>query len=272
MRLSDYYDFSGWLSRLRRASVSDVVRWVSTLPAVVSAASPIDSATALRRVFPGTTQSQALALEHELSSDEGFYSKLDRAMQHKRGRPTVRLGWHHFLYGAVRIARPKLVLETGVFDGMSSALVLRAMERNATGTLISVDLPAREMIADATDRMLEGALPQGCDPGWIVPQGLRSRYHLHLGDSKQLLPPLLQKCGQVDVFLHDSLHTYQHQFFEYQIAWPYLIPGGLLLSDDIFWSRAFHRFARRQHVAYLNAGNFGILRKPPKRARTSAGY
>ena len=261
MRLSDYYEFSGILRRLGRSSVSDIVRWVSTLPAILSAPAPIDALSALCLVFPDTTQSQALALQRELASDERFFSTLDYAMQHRRGRPTVRLGWHLLLYGVVRVSRPKFVLETGVFDGISSALILRAMERNSEGTLISIDLPAREIIVDATDRMPDGALPQRCDPGWIVPEALRKRYRLHLGDSKELLPGLLQECGQVDIFLHDSLHTYQHQFFEYEIAWPFITPGGLLLSDDIFWSRAFHRFTRKQKAKYLNVGNFGILRK-----------
>jgi hypothetical protein len=69
----------------------------------------------------------------------------------------------------------------------------------------------------------------------------------------------------LDIFLHDSLHTYQHQFFEYEVAWPYLAQGGLLLSDDIFWSRAFHRFVSKHKLQYLNAGNFGIVRKPASR-------
>ena len=263
MRLSDYYEFSDVVGRLRRASAADVWRWVSTLPALLSAPSPIDSVTALCQVFPGTTQSQALALQDELSADKNFFCALDCEMQKRRGRTVVRLGWHTFLYSAVRIVCPKVVLETGVFDGLSSSLILRALERNSAGTLVSIDLPAREMISDATDRMREGALPWHCDPGWIVPERLRERYRLHLGDSKELLPGLLKEYGKLDIFLHDSLHTYQHQFFEYEVAWPHLVRGGLLLSDDIFWSRAFHRFACRQKLQYLNAGNFGIVRKPP---------
>jgi predicted O-methyltransferase YrrM len=265
MRLSDYYEFSDVLSRLRRASAADVWRWVSTLPALLTAPSPIDSVAALCQVFPGTTQSQALALQDELSSDKSFFCALDCEMQKRRGRTNIRLEWHTFLYSAVRIVRPKVVLETGVFDGVSSSLILRALERNAAGTLVSIDLPAREMITDATDRMREGALPWHCDPGWIVPEGLRERYRLHLGDSKQLLPGLLKEYGQLDIFLHDSLHTYHHQFFEYEVAWPYLAQGGLLLSDDIFWSRAFHRFVSKHKLQYLNAGNFGIVRKPASR-------
>lgn len=263
MRLSDYYEFSGVLNRLRRASAADVWRWASTLPALLSAPSPIDSATALCRVFPSVSQSQALALENELSSDQDFFLAMDSAMQARRGRANIRLEWHKFLYSAVRVVRPKVVLETGVFDGVSSSLILCAMERNSAGTLVSIDLPAREMVADATDRMREGALPWRCDPGWIVPERLRQRYRLHLGDSKELLPRLLKECGPLDIFLHDSLHTYQHQLFEYQVTWPYIVPGGLLLSDDIFWSAAFHRFVCKQKLRYLNTGNFGIVRKLP---------
>jgi len=207
----------------------------------------------------------AKALQYELATDQGLLSTLDTAMRCQRGCPVRWQDWHPFLYAAVRVSRPNVVFETGVFDGLSSAVILRAMERNAVGELISIDLPAEEPIVNATDRMLEGALPPGCSPGWIVPDCLRARYRLHLGDSKHLLPDALERYKRVNIFLHDSLHTYQHQLFEYHAAWPYVVPRGLLLSDDIFWTAAFHRFCKRQGVKYVNAGRFGgfgVVTKP----------
>jgi predicted O-methyltransferase YrrM len=264
MRLLDYYDLSAGLKRLRRASVSDLIRWGTTLPAVISAPHPTDIPAAVCQIFPGTTRTEALALQAELSSDEPFLSALDVAMQQRRRRRLVWQGWHPFLYTAVRRFRPAVMFETGVFDGLSSALILRAMERNAVGELVSIDLPAREIVADATDRMWEGALPLGCGPGWLIPDRLRARHRLYLGDSKNLLPAMLDQYRNVDIFLHDSLHTYRHQLFEYTAAWAYLRPGGLLLSDEIFWSAAFYRFCKKESVRYVTAGvgGFGIVRKP----------
>jgi hypothetical protein len=265
MRLLDYYHLSSGMRRLRNASFADLKRWVSTIPAVGLAPPPTDITTSICRVFPGTARSQAESLQSELATDHKLLAALDAAMTLRRGRLVEWQDWHPFLYAAVRVCRPKVALETGVFDGLSSALILRAMERNARGELVSIDLPAQETIVDATSRMLEGALPPGCTSGWIVPEYLRGRYRLYLGDSKNLLPSALELYQRVDIFLHDSLHTYQHQLFEYNTAWPYVVPSGLLLSDDIFWSAAFHRFCKKQRVRYVNAGKvggFGVVRKP----------
>ena len=91
-------------------------------------------------------------------------------------------------------------------------------------------------------------------------RNLRGRYRLHFGDSRVLLPPLLKQYGKIDIFLHDSLHTFEHQRFEYETAYPHIAQGGLLLSDDIFWSAAFHQFTRKKQVSYVNLGDFGAVR------------
>ena len=76
-----------------------------------------------------------------------------------------------------------------------------------------------------------------------------------------MLPKMLEEFGEVDVFFHDSLHTYEHMIYEYQTAWPYLSPAGLILSDDIFWSRAFHEFCKNKGRQYVNIRGFGAVRK-----------
>lgn len=54
---------------------------------------------------------------------------------------------------------------------------------------------------------------------------------------------LLAEIGKVDIFLHDSEHTYDNMMFEYATAWDYLPKGGLLLSHDISWNNAGRDFA-----------------------------
>src|SRR5207248_1632863 len=87
-------------------------------------------------------------------------------------------------------------------------------------------------------------LPAGRAPGWIVPDWLRSRWQTHIGDAVKLLPALLQDLGTVDMFIHDSQHTYEHMKFELELAYPYVRGGGLLLADDASWNLAFSDFAR----------------------------
>ena len=89
------------------------------------------------------------------------------------------------------------MVETGVADGATSAYILQALEDNGRGHLHSIDLPSER-------------LPPGAAPGWIVDASLRHRWTLRIGASGQLLEPLLSELDSIDVFLHDSLHTYDN--------------------------------------------------------------
>lgn len=185
---------------------------------------------------------------------------LNSAFLEKRNR-NVHVGWHEVLYMLVRIEQPSMVFETGVFDGDSSAFILQALDDNGMGQLLSIDLPAVETIAGSTNRMSETTLPTGCQPGWCIPDSLRYRHELLLGDSRQLLLPALQQHGKIDIFFHDSLHTYEHQRSEYQTAWSFIKNNGFLISDDIDWSIAFWEFTRQHKQSFTRTDNLGIIKK-----------
>jgi predicted O-methyltransferase YrrM len=134
-------------------------------------------------------------------------------------------------YAVVRAIKPKIVVETGVANGVSSAYLLLALQANGRGTLYSVGLNDPQY------------LPAGKSLGWVVPQELRSTWKLLLGDSRTILPGLLDGIDSTDIFIHDSLHTYEHMLWEYRAAYPHIRPGGLLFSDDAKWNSAFPEFA-----------------------------
>ena len=174
---------------------------------------------------------------------------------------------HHFLYALVRLTHPRLIVETGVFDGFFSACFLQALFENEeregkAGTLVSIDLPANEAIEDSTSRHAgRTALPRGEQPGWVIPAHLRRLWQPHFGDSRQLLPKVLSQAVEVDLFFHDSLHTHAHMMFEFETAWPKLSPAGLLLSHDVHWNRAFRQFARQKGRKAHAAHGFGLIQK-----------
>src|SRR5438067_2664924 len=159
------------------------------------------------------------------------------------------------LYLAVRALRPELVVETGPFNGAASAFLLQALEDNGTGRLVSFDLP------DAADAM-GVPLPAGRRPGWLVPDRLRQRYEIVLGDVRSTLRPRLAAETSVDLFFHDSLHTPRQMLFEYRIAWRRMRSGGLLVSDDVSWNRAFWAFTKLHRVRFETVGEVGVTRKP----------
>ena len=134
-------------------------------------------------------------------------------------------------YAVIRALQPKIVIETGVANGISSAYILLALQANGGGTLYSIGLDDPEYF------------PVGKSIGWIVPQEFRSKWKLLIGDSRAILPGLLDELGSTDIFIHDSLHTYEHMFWEFRQAYPHLRSGGLLLSDDAKWNPAFADFA-----------------------------
>jgi predicted O-methyltransferase YrrM len=134
------------------------------------------------------------------------------------------------LYLLVRAARPRLVVESGVLYGASSAHILAALAANGEGELHSIDLAH-----DETE-------PPG---DFLVPDGLRDRWHLIVGDSRSELPALLEELGTIDCFHHDSLHTFEHMTWEYQTALPHLAAGGVLSSHDVLVAHSMRRIFQR---------------------------
>ncbi len=122
------------------------------------------------------------------------------------------------LYLLVRALRPAIVVETGVLYGASSSHILQALKENGSGNLYSIDLPPSQ-----------AGLPQD----YFVRDDLRHWWTLTNGDSKLELQPLLDGLGSVDLFHHDSLHTYNHMIWEYGVALEHLSIGGVISSHDV---------------------------------------
>ncbi|MFQ5787509.1 MAG: class I SAM-dependent methyltransferase, partial [Thermodesulfobacteriota bacterium] len=150
------------------------------------------------------------------------------------------------LYLLVRIIKPNLLVETGVASGASSAYILRALKDNEKGKLYSIDLPPDN-------------LPNGRKSGWAVPETLRDRWDLRIGDAKIMLVPLLNEIGETDFFVHDSLHTYDHMMWEYKCVWPYLRQGGLFLSHDVGANEAFLDFMKKVNIRWCDYRVFHVL-------------
>lgn len=219
------------------------------------------------RAVTGVNAQRLAELRAELDGNPEFAPRIREARRAIAGEEFALDQDHHFLYALARLARPRVIVETGVFDGYFSACFLQALadnerEHGVAGRLISIDLPARDAIEHSTSRHAgRTALPRGQDPGWVIPAHLRGRWQPHWGDARELLPRLLAEAGELDLFFHDSLHTDEHMTFEYEAAWPRLRAGGLLLSHDVHWNRAFPRFARRHRQRTHAAHGFGLIRK-----------
>lgn len=170
----------------------------------------------------------------ELDADEELRASIELALARRRGRNRTmpygrRVGW----YAAVRLTKPKIAVETGVHDGLGSAVLLRALARNSTedhdGTLVAFDI--RDDVA------------------WLVPPWLRSRYELRMAIPRTNLGQAM--AGRpVDLFIHDSDHRYEHETAEFAAILPLAAPGAVLMSDNSHGSSAFKDFCERHGLGF----------------------
>jgi predicted O-methyltransferase YrrM len=130
-----------------------------------------------------------------------------------------------FLYYAVcRHLAPQNVLETGIANGHSSFFLIQAMKKNGHGKLHSID------IADNVGKLLN----EDEQEYWTL--------HVLGSPQRRSFSRILDSVSDIDLFVHDSDHTYGWQMFEFRAAWKALSKYGVLLSDDIDHSLAFVDF------------------------------
>ena len=154
--------------------------------------------------------------------------------------------------------KPKVTVETGVARGLTTRLLLEAMERNGSGSLFSVDLPPliRRDLAVET--------------GAAVPASLRTRWTCVSGSSHRRLPALLDRLHRVDLFLHDSSHTKRNVLFELERVWNVLVDGGVALVDDVGYNRGFALFTAGKKNLWSIVGRKRRRRRPDRPSRQVA--
>lgn len=167
------------------------------------------------------------------------------------------------LYNLIREKEPETVVETGVCNGVSTSIILKALHDNSKGKLHSIDLP--KYVSENQKHNLKitkgSAIPSHKKPGWLVPQKFKERWRLSIGDSNYRLPEKLEELEEIDIFLHDSEHTYQTMIFEISIAWRHLTDNGLILVDDFTWNESYNDFSRSQRAKKRTLGDLGALIK-----------
>jgi predicted O-methyltransferase YrrM len=179
----------------------------------------------------GTTVGQVRAWIQELEDDEQLFDHLTerfstnprRGIGAKEPRWGRRLGWYAF----VRALQPEHVVETGTQLGLGSCAIAAALLRNGHGRLTTVDIEP--------------------NAGYLVGEPWANVIDLHIGSSTEVLADV----KDVDIFIHDSLHTYEYETQELAAVEPNLRAGALALSDNAHASAALSDWAERTGRAYL---------------------
>ena len=115
------------------------------------------------------------------------------------------------LYALVRLNRPALLLESGVANGYSTFFLTRAIEKNGVGHLHSVDVSS--------------------DVAPLLDNRERENWTLHVLERRHLADSwrsVLARLGSIDLFLHDSDHSYRWQMWELRTVHPMLSENGIL--------------------------------------------
>jgi hypothetical protein len=152
-------------------------------------------------------------------------------------------------YAVTRALRPAVAIETGVGHGVSTTFILAALHANGSGELHSIDMPPHDRGAES-------------QVGACVPQQLREHWQLHRGMSRRVLPRLLAELPAVDLFVHDSQHTWRNMRFEFDAVWPGV---SVIIADDVEQNDAFAALMRRSPAASVvveqadKAALFGVL-------------
>jgi predicted O-methyltransferase YrrM len=135
------------------------------------------------------------------------------------------------LYALTRWRRPAVVVESGGFLGMSSAFLLKALvdEGLTTAKLYSMEWS------------------EDCDQGALIPHELRSQFVPLRGKVEDFVRSD-ELPSFIDMFLHDSSHSYRHMLWEFRQFWRRLRDGGLLVSHDVHMNAAFPEFVAKTYA------------------------
>lgn len=199
----------------------------------------ISSEEAIPKLFPD--------IKIDYSLLDGLEDHLDQFIETKRKEkyPSINNPYpviyglnrsvSRLLYHLCYVTKPSIVVETGVANGFSSSYILSAMEKVNHGKLFSIDGIIRPW--HTAEKI-----------GLAIPANLKKRQNLILGNASKELEKLLDEINQIDIFIHDSSHTYQNMKKEFRIAWPHIMKGGFLFSDDVSQHDAFLDFADEINV------------------------
>lgn len=167
----------------------------------------------------------------EIESDRRLIGHIQRAGASSDRRrladSEVRLGRRAGWYALIRALRPAHVVETGTDKGFGSCVLAAAVLRNGGGKVTTVDVNP--------------------DSGYLISGAYEAVVDRRIGDSLGVLGGL----EDVSVFLHDSLHTREHELAELAAVGPRLAEQAVVLSDNAHCTDALADWADRTGRRFL---------------------
>lgn len=149
-----------------------------------------------------------------------------RTIEEARERTGATIGYpgwgiiYHILLSHLDRLRSEVILETGTNWGCSTIILAQALiDAKCEGRVLSVELdPDNAAIAK---KNLEAA-------------GVAERVEIHVGDSRAVLPELLENQYDVRFAFLDSSHLFDHVMAEFSSVVPKLTDDALVVFDNTY--------------------------------------
>ena len=139
-----------------------------------------------------------------------------------------REGW----YGFIRALKPKVVVETGVHDGLGALVILSALKKN-----LEEGYPGKYIGTDINP-----------SAGWLITSSFKKMSSVLYGDS---LESITRLEDSVDVFINDSDHSAEYESAEYEAIAPLLNATSLILGDNSHSTDSLREFAEKTGRPYV---------------------
>jgi hypothetical protein len=160
------------------------------------------------------SREQILGYFSEIESDSELKKHIEIGL-HNYGQDFIeinygrRLGW----YAVVRAQKPKLVVETGVHQGVGACVLTSALLRNASegfhGSYIGTDI--------------------NTNAGKLLTGIYKTFGEIMFGDSIESLRKITDR---IDVFINDSDHSAEYEADEYETVSPLLSESCVVIGDN----------------------------------------
>lgn len=156
------------------------------------------------------------------------------------------------LYNAIRWHKPRVIVETGTFEGLGTYTMAKAAAENGNG--------AKIFTIDYDGDPEEISIPM---EDWLELRRFREE-NLQLaretfpdveitflnGDSRQMLPTIFpSQAPQWDFFFQDSMHFTSGILDEWRLMRPFARPGSVVVFDDVCldWKLLPHHLVGRKN-------------------------
>ncbi|HEV3001260.1 MAG TPA: class I SAM-dependent methyltransferase [Solirubrobacteraceae bacterium] len=229
----------GWHERAAmRRRPHEALRWLATGRELANFSyelANVDELAAFTARTAGAPGEDVRRLFAELDGDEELREALRRRLRTRAATrdSEPRYAGRRMWYALVRLQRPAAIGELGVHDGLGTAVLLRAVERNA-----AEGFPGRVLGFDVAPRA-----------GWLVgPEQAHLLTH-HAGDVRETLPRALAETP-VQLTIHDTIKDYEHETFELETVLRHATAPVTVISRDASTSGALRALCERRGERY----------------------